>query len=222
MRNLQEGRGDLARHVFHGRKGELRRAYREGQENQLDALGLVLNCVTLWNAVYLDHALAVLREQGYPVLDSDAARLSAYMRRHINGHGHGHGHGHYSFTLPTSAGFDGRCATPTVKATTRSRRSAVRRCRVSASWLPVAVVGRQCAGGAIGCTAMVAGGGRVRARGGGIWRGRVVRPRGAGGRGPLGQRAGCVLEPDGAGGRVVERMVGASSGDGSDGPGSAG
>jgi TnpA family transposase len=28
MRNLQETRPDLARHLFHGRKGELYRAYR--------------------------------------------------------------------------------------------------------------------------------------------------------------------------------------------------
>ncbi|WP_426989199.1 Tn3 family transposase [Pseudarthrobacter sp. Y6] len=39
MRNLQEGRHALARPIFHGRKGELHRAYREGQEDQLGALG---------------------------------------------------------------------------------------------------------------------------------------------------------------------------------------
>jgi hypothetical protein len=63
-------------------------------EDQLGALGLVLNCVTLWNTVYLDAALGRLRAQGYPVLDADVARLSPYMRRHINVHGH------YSFQLP--------------------------------------------------------------------------------------------------------------------------
>jgi uncharacterized protein YozE (UPF0346 family) len=94
MRNLNEGRHDLARHIFHGHKGELHRAYRDGQEDQLGALGLVLNCVTLWNTVYLDRALGVLREQGYPVLDPDVVRLSAYLRKHINVHGD------YSFQLP--------------------------------------------------------------------------------------------------------------------------
>jgi hypothetical protein len=67
-------------------------------EDQLGALGLVLNCVTLWNTLYLDHALDVLRGQGYPVLDADAARLSAYQYRHINVHGH------YSFALPDLGG----------------------------------------------------------------------------------------------------------------------
>jgi TnpA family transposase len=98
MRNLNEGRHDLARHIFHGRKGELHRAYRDGQEDQLGALGLVLNCVTLWNTVYLDRALAELRAQGYPVLDDEVVRLSAYVRKHINVHGH------YSFRLPDLGG----------------------------------------------------------------------------------------------------------------------
>jgi TnpA family transposase len=98
MRNLQEGRHGLARHVFHGGKGELRQAYHEGMEDQLGALGLVLNCITLWNTVYLDIALANLRAAGHPVLDDDVARLSPYMRRHLNVHGH------YSFQLPELAG----------------------------------------------------------------------------------------------------------------------
>ncbi|MGH2689540.1 MAG: Tn3 family transposase, partial [Actinomycetota bacterium] len=98
MRNLQEGRHDLARHVFHGRRGELRESYQEGMEDQLGALGLVLNCLTLWTTVYLDLALARLRADGYPVRDEDAARLSPYMRRHFNVHGH------YLFQLPELGG----------------------------------------------------------------------------------------------------------------------
>jgi hypothetical protein len=47
-------------------------AYYEGMEDQLSALGLVLNCVVLWNTVYLDHAVKTLRQQGYPVLDTGA------------------------------------------------------------------------------------------------------------------------------------------------------
>ena len=88
IRNLQEGRHDLARTAFHGRKGELRHGYRDGMEDQLGALGLVLNCITLWNTIYLDHAISELRSAGYPVLDADLERLSPYMRRHINFHGH--------------------------------------------------------------------------------------------------------------------------------------
>ena len=38
--NRGESRHSLSRAVFHGRRGELRQAYREGQEEQLGALGL--------------------------------------------------------------------------------------------------------------------------------------------------------------------------------------
>lgn len=98
MRNLQEGRHALARHIFHGRQGELYQAYREGMEDQLGALVLILNCVTLWNTVYLNAALEHLRNQGHPVLDTDVAHLSAYLRGHVNVHGY------YSFVAPTRQG----------------------------------------------------------------------------------------------------------------------
>ena len=67
-------------------------------EDQLSALGLVLNCVVLWNTVYLDRALDQLRAQDYPVLDADVARLSAFIRDHIGIDGH------YSFNLPDLGG----------------------------------------------------------------------------------------------------------------------
>ncbi|MEV0395305.1 Tn3 family transposase [Polymorphospora rubra] len=67
-------------------------------EDQLGALGLVVNCTTLWNTVYLDTAIKQLRASGYPVLDADVARLSPYLRKHINVHGQ------YSFKLPELGG----------------------------------------------------------------------------------------------------------------------
>jgi TnpA family transposase len=33
--------------VFYGKRGELHQAYREGQEDQLSALGLVVNAIVL-------------------------------------------------------------------------------------------------------------------------------------------------------------------------------
>jgi TnpA family transposase len=45
--NRGEGRHRLARRVFHGQRGELRQRYREGQEDQLGALGLVTNVIVL-------------------------------------------------------------------------------------------------------------------------------------------------------------------------------
>jgi len=45
-------------------RDELYQAYHEGMEDQLGALGLVINCITLWNTVYLDRILQQLREEG--------------------------------------------------------------------------------------------------------------------------------------------------------------
>ncbi|WP_092543852.1 Tn3 family transposase [Actinoplanes derwentensis] len=45
---------------------------------------LVVNCVALWNTVYLDRILATLRESGYPVLDEDVLRVHPYWYAHLN------------------------------------------------------------------------------------------------------------------------------------------
>ncbi len=98
IRNLQEGRHSLAAAIFHGKKGELYQRYHQGMEDQLGALGLVLNCLVLWNTLYIDAALDQLRAQGHPVADEDVARLSPFVRHHLNVHGK------YSFLLPELAG----------------------------------------------------------------------------------------------------------------------
>lgn len=92
--NRGEGRHALARAVFHGRRGELRQRYREGQEEQLGALGLVVNIIVLWNTIYTEAVLAQLRQEGYPVQDEDVARLSPLIHSHINLLGR------YSFAVP--------------------------------------------------------------------------------------------------------------------------
>jgi len=88
--NRGEGRHALARALFHGQKGELRQRYREGQEDQLGALGLLVNVVTLWNTRYLDLALAQRQRDGATVQDEDVARLSPLGHGPINLLGHYH------------------------------------------------------------------------------------------------------------------------------------
>ncbi len=92
--NRGEGRHSLARVVFHGKRGELRQRYREGQEDQLGALGLVINMIVLWNTIYIEAVLDQLRKEGYPVRDEDVARLSPLIHEHINILGR------YSFSMP--------------------------------------------------------------------------------------------------------------------------
>ncbi|CAI7980594.1 DDE_Tnp_Tn3 domain-containing protein [Frankia sp. Hr75.2] len=74
---FQESHHRLARKIFHGQRGELRQAYREGQEDQLGALGLVLNAVVLWNTRYL----------------AAAAALAGHLRQIVVGQGSGISHG---------------------------------------------------------------------------------------------------------------------------------
>ena len=67
-------------------------------EEQLGALGLVLNCLVLWNTFYMNAALEQLRAEGYPIRGEDVARLSPFVRHHLGVHGR------YSFVLPDLAG----------------------------------------------------------------------------------------------------------------------
>lgn len=84
--------------IFHGRSGQLYQRYRDGMEDQLGALGLVLHAVVLFNTRYMDAAVDQLRADGFDVRDEDVARLSPFVRQHINMLGR------YSFKLPELPG----------------------------------------------------------------------------------------------------------------------
>jgi TnpA family transposase len=81
---VQESRHRLARAIRHGGRGQIRQAYREGREDQLASLGLVLNAVVLWTTRHLDAAVARLRAEDHGIKDEDVARLSPLKDRHIN------------------------------------------------------------------------------------------------------------------------------------------
>ncbi|VVP31306.1 Tn3 family transposase [Pseudomonas fluorescens] len=91
--NRGEGRHAVARAICHGQRGEIRKRYREGQEDQLGALGLVTNALVLWNTIYMQAALGHLKQQGEETVENDEARLSPLSHKHVNMLGH------YSFTL---------------------------------------------------------------------------------------------------------------------------
>ena len=91
--NRGEGRHGVARAICHGQRGEIRKRYREGQEDQLGALGLVTNAVVLWNTIYMQAALDHLQRQPMEVREEDESRLSPLVHGHINVLGD------YSFTL---------------------------------------------------------------------------------------------------------------------------
>jgi TnpA family transposase len=96
--NLQEGRHALARKIFHGKSGQLYQRNQDGMEDQIGALGLVLNAFVLFNTKYMDAAVTRLRADGFDVRDQDVARLSPFVRHHVNMLGR------YSFQLPDLPG----------------------------------------------------------------------------------------------------------------------
>lgn len=82
--NKGESRHSLARATYFGQKGEVRQRYREGQEEQLGALGLVVNAMVLWNTLYMHRALEEMRAKGMKIAAEDVERLSPLGYDHIN------------------------------------------------------------------------------------------------------------------------------------------
>ncbi len=92
--NRQELRHRLGRRIFLGERGEIRSSLRQGQEEDLGALGLLLNVVVHWNAIYMQEVITQLKAEGWVIEDADLARLSPLIWRHINFLGR------YNFAVP--------------------------------------------------------------------------------------------------------------------------
>jgi len=92
--NHTELRHRLGRRIHHGERGEIRSPLQQGQEEQLGALGLALNIVVHWNAIYMQEAIRQIRETGMDAQDEDIRHISPLTWRHLNFLGR------YDFSLP--------------------------------------------------------------------------------------------------------------------------
>ena len=92
--NHTELRHRLGRRIHHGERGEIRSPLQQGQEEQLGSLGLALNAVVHWNAIYMQEAISHVRQEGMDVHNDDIAHLSPLIWRHLNFLGR------YDFSLP--------------------------------------------------------------------------------------------------------------------------
>ena len=99
--NWGEQRHQLARDVFHGRLGQEWKKYRTEQEDQLGALGLVVNIIVPWNTLYTNKALEYLATNGVDVREKDVKRLTPLGFDHIRLTGR------YDFTLTAKPGAGG-------------------------------------------------------------------------------------------------------------------
>ena len=74
------------RAVSYGKRGEVQCSYKEGQEEQLGVLGLLVNSIVLWNTRYMTVAIDTLSEKGMAVDDEHiniVGRYSFYLQKEI-------------------------------------------------------------------------------------------------------------------------------------------
>jgi len=100
--NHTELRHRLARRIHHGEHGEIRSPLQQEQEEQLGCLGLALNAVVHWNAIYMQEAIQELKQGGMDVQNEDISHLSPLIWRHLNFLGR------YDFSLPDTVMNGGR------------------------------------------------------------------------------------------------------------------
>jgi len=74
----------LARAVFINRLGEMRDRGFEDQNHRASGLNLVVAAIILWNTVYLERALELLRKKGEPIREDLIRHLSPLGWKHIN------------------------------------------------------------------------------------------------------------------------------------------
>jgi TnpA family transposase len=103
MRQLNKGEAlhDLRSYLVIANKGQLRRKRGEELTHQASCLNLVTNAVILWNTVYMAAAVEQLKQEGYPVQDSDLAHIWPTRYEHLNVYGK------YHFNLEEAQGRKG-------------------------------------------------------------------------------------------------------------------
>lgn len=82
--NKGEAKNSLARAVFFNRLGELLDRTHENLRHRASGLNLVVAAIVLWNTVYLEQAVAAIRQSGQAVSDETLAHLSPLKWAHIN------------------------------------------------------------------------------------------------------------------------------------------
>jgi TnpA family transposase len=82
-----ESKNTLARYLFFGEEGELRRRDYDSQMERISCLSLLINCIVTWNTHYLSLAIQQLLKEGHKINDELVAHISPLMHAHINPYG---------------------------------------------------------------------------------------------------------------------------------------
>lgn len=92
MRQLNKGEAlhDLRSYLMIANKGQLRRKRSEELVHQASCLNLVTNAVIIWNTVYMAAVVEQLKQEGYPVKESDLTHIWPTRYEQINVYGRYH------------------------------------------------------------------------------------------------------------------------------------
>jgi len=92
LRQLNKGEAlhDLRAFLMVANKGQLRQSRGEALTHQALCLNLVTNAVIVWNTVYMAAVVEQLKQEGYPVQESDLAHVWPTRYAHINVYGKYH------------------------------------------------------------------------------------------------------------------------------------
>ena len=92
LRQLNKGEAlhDLRAFLMVANKGQLRQSRGEALTHQALCLNLVTNAVIVWNTVYMAAVVEQLKQEGYPVHDSDLAHVWPTRYAHVNVYGKYH------------------------------------------------------------------------------------------------------------------------------------
>jgi len=88
--NKGENLNGLREYVFFGQHGQLRKRQLEEQNNQTSCLTLAVNCVVVWNTVYMSAVVEQLRAEGKEVKDEDLQHIWPTRTEHLNVYGKYH------------------------------------------------------------------------------------------------------------------------------------
>ena len=90
--NKGEALHDLRAFLMVANQGQLRRRRPDELTHQALCLNLVTNAVIVWNTVYMAAVIAQLKQEGYPVHDSDLPHVWPTRYAHLNVYGTWHFH----------------------------------------------------------------------------------------------------------------------------------
>jgi Tn3 transposase DDE domain len=92
LRQLNKGEAlhDLRAFLVVANKGQLRHPRGEVLAHQASYLNLVTNAVIVWNTVYMAAAVEQLKQEGYPVYETDLAHIWPTRYAHLNVYGKYH------------------------------------------------------------------------------------------------------------------------------------